>query len=684
MKLLTHFKRLIRKLLYKSCYKKKQETKDMNGHVKEYLEYFAGITKPKYAVMITGSWGSGKTHYIKHLIKEWNKNKKSLKVEDKEIKLKPIYISLFGLNKTSQINDEMRKQLFPILYSKYVQKGKNILAGITKAALRVDIDIFSEEGDNKKDGQISVTPDIMSIFENDELTIKGKKIIVFDDLERCTIPLAEVLGYINYFIEHYDCNVIIISDQEKIKSDDNNEIEDYKRIKEKIVGQTLEIQCDVESAIQEFIEEIGDKSEDSIKIRTDLYARKDLIIRVFEASQTNNLRLLRHCLKDLARFIKHIDNQYVKHNNYKEFLDNFIFLFVLVYMEFHSGNQKYFDGSELEYENIQNDNFRNTMQNIENKYITSKNIFVVKYYDSAYPSAYLCSYFKTGVLDKDILESELKQNGFFSSYTLQPWGKLWRWFNLEEKDFKKTKDEVIKKFFNDKDFGLRTIFQITGILLSLIQKQLIEQTKDDIVKRAKELINLRVKNIPKKDRYYIYKKNRFYDIEKYFDDTDNVILDKLIAHSITELRNYEKKEEETSVSNLIFSINDELDRGTFYNKLYEITGIYGEVKIPIFKYIDGEVFANHVKFLKNKTIFSFVQILNTIYPTESNDQNTIISHTQIEDIQSLKNFKAEIDNHEGITDKIKIYNLNVLSKKLEEIIDKLEKFRDENTDNLDT
>ncbi len=566
MRLLTHFKRLIRKLLYKSCYKKKQETKDMNEHVKEYLEYFSEITKPKYAVMITGSWGSGKTHYIKKLIKDWNKEEKLLKVEDKEIKLKPIYISLFGLSKTSQINDEMRKQLFPILYSKYVQKGKKILAGITKAALRVNIDVFSEDGDNKKDGQISVTPDIMSIFENDELTISGKKIIVFDDLERCTIPLAEVLGYINYFIEHYDCNVIIISDQVKIKSAENNENEDYKRIKEKIIGQTLEIQCDVESAIQDFIEEIGDKSEDSIKIRTDLYDRKDLIIRVFVASKTNNLRLLRHCLKDLARFIKHIDNQYVKHKNYKEFLDNFIFLFILVYMEFHSGNRKYFDGSEFEYEYMLNDDFKREKSALSNKYTDLTKELNVQYYDSAYRSEYLCDYLEKGYLNKSDINTQIQKTKLFSTYNVAKWTRLTEWWSLEEDEFELCKSNLVDIFFKDEDIALRTIFIMTGLLLLLVEEGYLTMLENEIIKRAKYLLSSYIKGLDKNDRYYVYHGNDFENLEYKFSTSKIDYFHHLKEYTKSELVLFDNLEFEEISANMFSNINDNLNAQYFFER----------------------------------------------------------------------------------------------------------------------
>ncbi len=96
--------------------------------------------------------------------------------------------------------------------------------------------------------------------------------------------------------------------------------------------------------------------------------------------------------------------------------------------------------------------------------------------------------------------------------------------------------------------------------------------------------------------------------------------------------------------------------------------------------VSGKSLAIHLKSLKNRIYTHFIYILNYLYLYNGGLQENTKTTPQIKDLKSLIDFKEEIDNHEGITDKIKIYNLNVLSKKLEEIIEKLEKFRDQNLD----
>lgn len=41
-------------------------------------------------------------------------------------------------------------------------------------------------------------------------------IICFDDLERCCIPINEILGYMNGLVEHNKCKVIVLANEKEI------------------------------------------------------------------------------------------------------------------------------------------------------------------------------------------------------------------------------------------------------------------------------------------------------------------------------------------------------------------------------------------------------------------------------------------------------------------------------------
>ncbi|NLB63155.1 MAG: hypothetical protein GX801_03490, partial [Fibrobacter sp.] len=70
---------------------------DPNQHIKEYLEYYLSFTEvPKYAVLLNGSWGIGKTFFIKNFLE-------SLDLNDNK-KFKHVYVSLYGLTSLDEID----------------------------------------------------------------------------------------------------------------------------------------------------------------------------------------------------------------------------------------------------------------------------------------------------------------------------------------------------------------------------------------------------------------------------------------------------------------------------------------------------------------------------------------------------------------------------------------------------
>jgi hypothetical protein len=65
-------------------------------------------------------------------------------------------------------------------------------------------------------------------------------VICFDDLERCEMPMKEILGYINHFVEHCGSNVIVICNEDEVGSDhDQARQSEYQKMKEKVVGSSI-------------------------------------------------------------------------------------------------------------------------------------------------------------------------------------------------------------------------------------------------------------------------------------------------------------------------------------------------------------------------------------------------------------------------------------------------------------
>lgn len=159
----------------------------------------------KYAILIDGAWGSGKTYLYENYLADAID---SIEVGKNERKHN-VYISLYGISSI----DSLAKQLITnyLIYvkgngNKLVKKGLKPLAGIIGVASSA----FS----------FSIGPvsaDLSNVFEKLEGSIDVKDMVIcFDDLERCTIPINEFFGFVNNLIEHCNCKVLILADEKNI------------------------------------------------------------------------------------------------------------------------------------------------------------------------------------------------------------------------------------------------------------------------------------------------------------------------------------------------------------------------------------------------------------------------------------------------------------------------------------
>ncbi len=298
-----------------------------NKHVTDYLDYYIRLKTPGYAVMLTGEWGSGKTYFIKKVLDSWGKE-----VEEcgDSVVMKPIYISLNGIENMGRVTEKIKSQIYPILHSKSANFIKELGKGLLKSSLKFDIDFNA--ADNKNDGTLSYALDVFKIFElKNTDKVRGRRILVFDDLERCKINTETMFGYINDFVEHYGCKVILVADQIKIGgSDDGYQV--YRKVKEKLIGQTFKVQNNVGTVLDGFIKEIGK----DVKV-FDYEPFKEIVVNVFQTAKYNNLRVLKQFLFDFNRFEGFVSDEYKGSDNYKKFIEGLLIYFLIIYLEMKGG-----------------------------------------------------------------------------------------------------------------------------------------------------------------------------------------------------------------------------------------------------------------------------------------------------------------------------------------------------------
>ncbi|MBO4482990.1 MAG: hypothetical protein J5735_04155 [Prevotella sp.] len=320
---------------------------NQNKGVLTFLNEYILNPSPQYAVFINGEWGCGKTYFIQ----EWLENKRN-----EDLVPTPVYVSLYGLSTTKQISDAINTVLSPIIYGKVTKISKGIIKCASALVFKHSVDL---DGDNQDDATFTFSVDPIKWFLSADEQVKSTKLLVFDDIERCRIDSKELLGYLNTFVEHNSCHVIIVGDEKNIEDKDA-----FLKFKEKTIGREFRLYPDVESAVSAFL--------NVTPTNEFLHAHEDEIRRIFVLTQCNNLRILKQCLWDFSRqeiLVKHRSD-----SHYEKIMTNVLCSFIVTYCEYKGDSHDIIDEWRLfcptSFFNVSEDaqKSKEAINKIQNKY----------------------------------------------------------------------------------------------------------------------------------------------------------------------------------------------------------------------------------------------------------------------------------------------------------------------------
>lgn len=315
-----------------------------NDEIVKVIKDYIADDRQKQAIMIDGAWGSGKTFFVKEvLMPNISKELSPLKLSTEVL-----YVSLYGVDNTEKVMNEIYKSLTESMFSvkqallssnssqpPVLNKGKialKIFSGITSTAMS------------------AIPLEFPELKADDFLSIE-KLTIIFDDLERCSIPINETLGFINSLVEHNKVKAIIvgceaeireenqISEQDKVNTieTENNTKElsetttvpdnttdgksiAYKNIKEKLIGITIQYEADFSSTYNE-LTKTSTQSLLFIKY-------KDKICETFTEMSHLNLRTLMFLIVSVDRIFDSFKNFHCDKKKIKENMEKGIILYL--------------------------------------------------------------------------------------------------------------------------------------------------------------------------------------------------------------------------------------------------------------------------------------------------------------------------------------------------------------------
>lgn len=295
----------------------------MNENIVNFLNGYMMNPDPQYAVLLKGKWGCGKTHFINHWIDAYQKQE----AEDKV--LEPVYVSLYGLSETKQITTAINRVLYPILYGKAAKAGKTFLKFMSAIVLKCDVD-WNKDGNS--DFSMDLGLDALSIFKSEDEKVKRGNLLIFDDLERCDIPMKKLLGYLNFFVEQCNCHLIVIGDEDKIAEGENKKI--FGEFKEKTIGREFEIATDIHSALDTFVNQTPKNDF--------VVGHQEQIEKFFAMTECDNLRILRQTLWDFARFEESMTG-FSEDERYENIMIHVLGTYIISYCEYRGKNHQLFD-----------------------------------------------------------------------------------------------------------------------------------------------------------------------------------------------------------------------------------------------------------------------------------------------------------------------------------------------------
>ena len=257
---------------------------ELNAFILNYLEN--DITNR--AIMLTGEWGSGKSYYVKNILKSFLESKEGGKH-------KCAIISLYGFSDVSEISKAIYMEFRTILKeteseagntAKIVGKivGKSIINGLV-SKIGFDIGSISDE-------------DIQKVYNSIDLS---NKLIVLEDIERTRIDIVDLFGYINNMCENDGVKLLLVTNEEEILTtyEDTDEqgkkikyytdsAISYMRTKEKTVGDTIVFYSPYIEAIKNIIERFNNKYLNSFLDEKNEYGEPLIVNEIYTNIMSHN------------------------------------------------------------------------------------------------------------------------------------------------------------------------------------------------------------------------------------------------------------------------------------------------------------------------------------------------------------------------------------------------------------
>lgn len=637
--------------------------------------------KTHSAIMLNGDWGSGKSYYINYTLKPYLESKQKecyiisfYGLKDLSDISKLIYLEVkidgFKKKRLKKFLDKLKKldkfklidkfKLFDKFKCKYeTKKATKIVAKtvISTIANRLNINLSQ----NTKDWQ--------ELYESIDLR---DKLIVFDDIERSSIDIIEMLGYVNHLVEQDGAKVLLVTNEKELiseavlkneKIDDKKDNEEsvvetsdglksynYFKFKEKTVGDTIVFEPNIEETIDSILDMIDPEKKYLQKYKTEdlydfyemLYDESNKVFKHLEFQEKMNFRIF---IFATQKFVDILKLECMNEYRHKEDFINTIYYSIISFSGIMKcNNEVNWDGSyESEYSlKFGRENY--PLFKFCYDYIMYYTLPTKEIIDSSYNAYFRLKNFiqNKSKHDKDLIMLEM--------YRLQ-----------EEQQLRKVLENLKIKLESSLEISFFEYLKIAKILIEL--SKILEFDYYDY----KQLMY---------NNLYAYRNNS--DVKKIFQNEER------IAKLVVKDENYEYLQEYFDFIEYLKSALGKLDENLeFPNDRSELSNYYNQIcqNRSLLFGVDG--------FMSYVNIQNFMELLKKCVPQDINtirfiflaiySPNTTINIDCCKkDLEKLKELKGMVADYlkEYNDDKIVKYQLKIFCNNLDEFIETGEKYID--------
>lgn len=373
--------------------------------IREEILRYLGDDNYRYAVLINGEWGCGKTWFVlndlKRAMEEYEKSHKQRKIK---------YISLYGCKSVEEAEEavcwSVIDEKFYAGYDKLIKsesfygekrKKKEYSGRVLYAATQKIIGTAMQ--------RLQISYNLYEYLL--DFVVLRDNIFVFDDLERCNCPINDILGYINSLVEHEGAKVVLVANENEIGSLSQAEYKElqylvasskdikipqeeslfgslykekmpepilepkelerrrkalfaedeydgqYKRIKEKLIGATLCYEPDFAPIMHKLISHYKEENrERETEIKAVLNGKVQYFMDTMKANRHQNLRTFQFFLSKADHLYEQLQILDIEEKYRKQAFEFVVENCFLLCVEFKGNIQKPEDGfAKISYEN---------------------------------------------------------------------------------------------------------------------------------------------------------------------------------------------------------------------------------------------------------------------------------------------------------------------------------------------